>query len=173
MHVQQQAQEMARYAILMLHFDIVGCHFVSARAMDETDRRLLALLRRNARTPVAALASQLGVSRGTVQNRIDRLLARGVLLGFTVRTASDADAPTVRALMMLAVEGDRGEAVLEALRGFPEVRAVHTTNGRWDIIAELGTESLEAFDDALRRIRTIRGVASSETSLLLRSRRAG
>jgi DNA-binding Lrp family transcriptional regulator len=141
--------------------------------MDETDRRLLSLLRRNARTPVAALAQHLGVSRGTVQNRIDRLLARGVLLGFTVRTGSDADLPTVRALMMIAVEGDRGDAVLEALHGHPEVRAVHTTNGRWDVIAELGTDSLEAFDEALRRIRTIRGITSSETSLLLRSRRAG
>lgn len=141
--------------------------------MDDTDRRLLALLRRDARTPVATLAAALGVSRGTVQNRIQRLLARGVLLGFTVRTASDADLPTVRALMMISVEGDRGDAVLEALHGYPEVRAVHTTNGRWDVIAELGTDSLEAFDDALRRIRTIRGITNSETSLLLRSRRVG
>ena len=141
--------------------------------MDDTDRRLLALLRRDARTPVATLATALGVSRGTVQNRIQRLLARGVLLGFTVRTASDADLPTVRALMMISVEGDRGDAVLDALRGYPEVRAVHTTNGRWDVIAELGTDSLEAFDDALRRIRTIRGITNSETSLLLRSRRVG
>ena len=56
---------------------------------------------------------------------------------------------------------------LDALRGFPEVRAVHSTNGRWDIVAELGTDGLEAFDAALRRIRTVTGIANTETSLLL------
>ena len=69
--------------------------------------------------------------------------------------------------MMISVEGDRSDAILQALRGYPEVRAVHTTNGRWDIIAELGTDSLQSLDEALRSIRTIKGLANSETSLLL------
>ncbi len=139
--------------------------------MDATDQRLLALLLTNARTPVAKLAAALGVSRGTVQNRIDKLLADRVLLGFTVRTAAEADPHRVRALMMIAVEGDRSDAILDVLRGYPEVRSLHTTNGRWDLIVELGADSLGAFDDALRRIRTIKGIANSETSLLLRSSR--
>ena len=69
--------------------------------------------------------------------------------------------------MMISVDGDRSDAILKALRGYPEVRALHTTNGRWDILAELGTDTLEAFDEALRSIRTIKGIANSETSLLL------
>jgi DNA-binding Lrp family transcriptional regulator len=73
--------------------------------------------------------------------------------------------------MMIAVEGDRSDAILDELRGYPEVRSLHTTNGRWDLIVELGAHSLGAFDDALRRIRTIKGIANSETSLLLRSSR--
>ncbi|HWD68358.1 MAG TPA: Lrp/AsnC family transcriptional regulator, partial [Caulobacteraceae bacterium] len=108
--------------------------------MDETDRRLVSLLRDNARAPVAALAKSLKVSRGTVQNRIDRMLAKGQIGGFTVRVRDDAD--RVRAIMAIAVEGERSGAVLKALRAFPEVRAVHMTNGRWDMIAELETDSL-------------------------------
>ena len=135
--------------------------------MDDTDLRLIALLRENARAPVAALAKQLKVSRGTVQNRIDRLVERGVLLGFTVRTTPDAEPRRVRAVMMIGVEGERSREILKTLRGYPEVRALHTTNGRWDIVAELATDSLEAFDEALRRVREIRGISSSETSLLL------
>ncbi len=135
--------------------------------MDSTDQRLIAHLRENARVSVAQLAKLLGVSRGTVQNRIDRLLAQRIVLGFTVRTTPEAEPQRVRAMMMISVEGDRSDAILTALRGYPQVRALHTTNGRWDIVAELGTDSLEAFDEALRGIRTIKGVANSETSLLL------
>ena len=107
------------------------------------------------------------VSRATIQNRIDRLVEQRVLLGFTVRTNSEAAAHRVRAWMMIAVDGDRSDAIIAALRGYPEVRAVHSTNGRWDIVAEIGTDSLETFDAALRSIRTIKGIANSETSLLL------
>jgi len=135
--------------------------------MDSLDLKLISRLRENARESVADLAKQLGVSRGTVQNRIDKLVDRRVLLGFTVRTASEVAAHRVRAVMMISVDGDRSDAILAALRGYPEVRALHTTNGRWDIVAELGADSLEAFDAVLRDIRTIKGVSNSETSLLL------
>jgi DNA-binding Lrp family transcriptional regulator len=133
--------------------------------MDETDRRLVGLLRANARTPVASLAKTLKVSRGTVQNRIDRMLARGEIGGFTVRVPEASG--RVRAIMAIAVEGERSGAVLRALRGFPEVRAVHMTNGRWDMIAELETDSLAGFSDALDAIRLIEGISATETSLLL------
>jgi DNA-binding Lrp family transcriptional regulator len=135
--------------------------------MDSQDLRLIALLRDDARMSVAQIAKQLGVSRGTVQNRIDRLVAQRILLGFTVRTTPEVAEHRVRAIMLISVEGDRSDAILKALRGYPDVRALHTTNGRWDIVAELGAQSLEAFDEVLRSIRTIKGISNSETSLLL------
>lgn len=135
--------------------------------MDETDRRLVSLLRDNARAPVAALAKSLKVSRGTVQNRIDRMQAKGQIGGFTVRVRDDAD--RVRAIMAIAVEGERSGAVLKALRAFPEVRAVHMTNGRWDMIAELETDSLAGFSAALDAVRLIEGISATETSLLLKT----
>lgn len=135
--------------------------------MDETDRKLVSLLRDNARAPVASLAKSLKVSRGTVQNRIDRMLARGQIGGFTVRVREDAE--RVRAIMAIAVEGERSGAVLKALRGFTEVRAVHMTNGRWDMIAELETDSLAGFSSALDAVRLIEGISATETSLLLKT----
>ncbi len=135
--------------------------------MDDTDRQLISLLRANARLPVAALAKGLGVSRGTVQNRIDRLIERSIIQGFTLRARPEADAARIRAIMMIGVEGERSDRILKELRGYPEVTAAHTTNGRWDMVLELNTDTLEAFDRVLHRIRQINGISASETSLLL------
>ncbi|HEY8614938.1 Lrp/AsnC family transcriptional regulator [Phenylobacterium sp.] len=138
-----------------------------AELLDETDRRLIALLRADSRLPASSLAAQLRVSRGTVQNRIERLTARGVIQGFTIRTRPELEANRVRAIMCIAIEGERSSSVVKALRGLPTVDKVHTTNGRWDLIAELDTETLREFSDTLDRIRTIEGIASTETSILL------
>ena len=135
--------------------------------MDDIDQQLISLLRANARTSVAALAKALRVARGTVQNRIAKLEAAGVIVGYTVRLKPQTDSQRIAALMTIAVEGNRAESVLRALRGDPAVQTLHTTNGRWDMVAELRADSLEAFDRVLSRIRLIDGIASTETSLLL------
>lgn len=135
--------------------------------MDNLDRRLLALLRGNARASIAALAKALGVARGTVQNRIARLERDGTIVGYSVRLKPQVEEHRIRALMTIAVEGNRIEAVIASLRGDPAVGALHSTNGRWDIIAELRAESLAAFDEVLGRIRRLDGISSTETSLLL------
>lgn len=135
--------------------------------MDDTDRQLLALLREDGRASVAALAKRLGVARGTVQNRMARLEAEGTVVGYTVRLRPEVQDRRIRAFMSLAVDANRTEAVLHTLRGEPSVTSLHTTNGRWDILAELRTDSLEAFDAVLRRIGLTDGVARTETSLLL------
>jgi DNA-binding Lrp family transcriptional regulator len=135
--------------------------------VDNTDRQLLSLLRDHARMSVAAMAKALGVARGTVQNRLARLETDGVIIGYTVRLKREAEDQRIRALMTVAVEGNRTDDVLKALRGDPAVCALHTTNGRWDIVAELRTDSLEAVDRVLGRIRQIDGISTTETSLLL------
>jgi len=135
--------------------------------MDDTDRQLIALLRDNARTSVAALAKTLRVARGTVQNRLAKLEADGTIVGYTVRLRPQVEEHRIRALMTVAVEGNRSEAVIKALRGDPAVGSLHSTNGRWDIVAELRADTLEAFDRVLGRIRQLEGISNSETSLLL------
>jgi DNA-binding Lrp family transcriptional regulator len=104
---------------------------------------------------------------------MERLTARGEIAGFTVVTRGDATASPVRGIMLIAIEGRGAERITARLTGMPEVQAVHSTNGRWDLIAEIGTRKLEEFDGALARIRGLDGVTASETSLLLATRRAG
>ena len=140
--------------------------------MDDLDQRLISALRRDARASHSDLAAQLGVTRATVRARLARLEARGVILGYSVVLKEDRLADPVRGLMMIGIEGRGTERILRQLAGFSAVRGVHSTNGRWDVIAEIGTESLEAFDEVLARIRKLDGVATSETSLLLSTKKA-
>lgn len=139
--------------------------------MDDLDQKILGLLRQDARQPVATMSAALGVSRATVRSRIDRMVSRGVIQGFTVAMRSDAVRGLVRAIMLISVEGRGTNQVLKQLRGFPEVRALHSTNGRWDVVAELAAETLEEFDATLGRIRLVDGIANSETSILLSTRK--
>jgi DNA-binding Lrp family transcriptional regulator len=136
--------------------------------LDDIDRRLLGLLRDDARRPVSGLAAALGVSRGTVNNRIAKLQREGAIRGFTVRLGPDGDhSGVVRAITSIEIHGRSASVVLKVLKGLPEARAVHTTNGRWDVVAELAAESLEALDNVLNRIRLLDGVSNTETSILL------
>jgi DNA-binding Lrp family transcriptional regulator len=135
--------------------------------MDDLDRQLIGALRTNARTTVASLAKRLKVARGTVQNRISKLEKDGTILGYTVRLRPQTDEHRIAALTTIAVEGNRTAQVVHTLRGDPAVTALHSTNGRWDLVAELRADSLEAFDQVLARIRLVDGISGTETSLLL------
>lgn len=140
--------------------------------MDKMDERLIAALRDNARASLSDLALTLNLSRTTVRSRIERLQQSGQILGFTVVMKEDTLRDPVRGLMMIGIEGRGTERVIRQLRGLAAVRAVHSTNGRWDVIVELGTETLEQLDVALGTIRRFDGVSTSETSLLLATRKA-
>ncbi|TIW27711.1 MAG: Lrp/AsnC family transcriptional regulator [Mesorhizobium sp.] len=136
---------------------------------DALDRALISHLRTDGRAPLSKLADALGVARGTVQNRLDRLMETGTLLGFTARVREDYDERTVQAVMMIEVVGKSTTHVIRKLRGLPEIVALHTTNGSWDLIGDIRAGSLAEFDRVLREVRMIDGVANSETSLLLSS----
>lgn len=140
--------------------------------MDETDRRLISALRHDARASLSDLALSLGVSRTTVRARIERLQRRGDIVGFSVVLKDDAAQDPVRGLMMLGIEGRGADRILRQLNGLSAVRASHTTNGRWDVIAEIGTATLEEFDQVLTQIRRFDGIVSSETNLLLSTRKS-
>lgn len=137
--------------------------------LSDIDHRLLALLRKDGRAPVPRLASALEVSRATVAARMEALEARGVITGYTVRVREGSLLGQVRAVSFIEVEGRTTDHVISELRGFEEIQALHTTNGGWDLVAEILSADLAAFDDVLRRIRGIEGVVNSETSLLLSS----
>lgn len=140
--------------------------------MDDVDQRLIAELRRDGRASLSELAERLEVSRATVRARMERLAARGEIAGFTVLTRADVSAAPVRGLMMIGIEGKGGERIMSRLTGLPAVQAVHSTNGKWDLIVELGTQTLQELDEVIYRIRNIEGVMTSETNLLLSTRKA-
>lgn len=140
--------------------------------MDELDSRLIAALRRDGRAGLSELAADLGVTRATVRARMARLIEAGEIVGFSVVTKGDEAQAPVRGLMMLGIEGRGTERIMARLVALREVRRVHSTNGTWDLIVEIGTETLEALDRVLFEIRRIDGVTRSETNLLLSTKRA-
>jgi len=137
--------------------------------IDALDSELIALLREDARLSVSALSKTLKVSRGTVQARLDRLLETGAILGFTIRAHERLEQDVVKAVMLIEVVGKSTSQVIQRLRGIPELVKLHTTNGNWDLMAEIEASNLAEFDRVLGTVRMIDGVLNSETSILLTS----
>ena len=135
--------------------------------MDDLDQQLIALLRQDARLSVADLAHKLQVSRGTVTNRLRKLEDTQVIVGYTVRLKPEAQTERIRAWMGVLVEGNRTREVIANLLGEPSVAALHDTNGRWDLLAELEVGSMAELSQALERIRLLSGIRGTETSILL------
>jgi DNA-binding Lrp family transcriptional regulator len=140
--------------------------------MDETDQKLISMLRADARVSVATMAHRLGVSRGTVTNRIAKLEEAGVIVGYTVRLRPDVQPNQITAWMSIAVEGNQTRRVIADLMGEPSVATLHDTNGRWDLLAQLRAENLAEVSTALERIRLIKGISNTETSIHLVTYRA-
>ena len=139
--------------------------------MDNLDRKLIAALRQNGRASLSELSQMLGVTRSTVRARMERLRETAEIVGYTVTLKGDEPKHPVRGLMMIGIEGRGTDRILRHLQGLSDVRAVHSTNGRWDLIVEIGTESLDALDAVLAQIRRFDGVVKSETNLLLSTKR--
>ena len=135
--------------------------------MDDLDHQLIAALRQNARLSVAELAHRLKVSRGTVTNRIRKLEDEQVIVGYTVRLKPEAEPERIRAWMGVLVEGNQARRVIASLLGEPGISALHDTNGRWDLLAELEVRSMAELSDVLERVRLIAGIRSTETNIHL------
>jgi len=141
--------------------------------MDALDQQLLALLRTDARASVALLAAKLKVSRGTVTNRIARLEDSGVITGYTVRLRPDSVPDEITAWMSITVEGNRTREVVSILLGEPGITGLFDTNGRWDLLAEIRSSNLNELAAVLERVRLIKGIAGTETSIHLQSYKLG
>ncbi|MCM2294573.1 Lrp/AsnC family transcriptional regulator [Allorhizobium sp. BGMRC 0089] len=140
--------------------------------MDDLDEKLITLLRHNGRRSLTDLALETGASRATVRARLEKLERDGTILGYTVILRADTLDLAVRGVMMIAIEGHVTDRVIRALSGIAEISAIHTTNGRFDLIVELGARSLTDFDTILHRIRLIAGIVNSETHIILSTPRS-
>jgi len=139
--------------------------------MDDIDKQLIALLRGDARLSVTRLAAKLGLARGTVTQRLHRLEAQQIIVGYTLRLRPESEPPHIRAWMGIQVDGNRTNEVVASLLGEPNAIALHDTNGRWDLMAELRAESPSDLSRILERIRLIKGIRHTETSILLKTYR--
>jgi DNA-binding Lrp family transcriptional regulator len=137
------------------------------QTIDSVDRQLIALLREDARLSIADLAHKLGVSRGTVTNRIRKLEDQQVIVGYTVKLRPDSEPDRIRAWMGVLVEGNQTRGVIASLLGEPGIAALHDTNGRWDLLAEIEATSMAELSKVLERVRLITGIRSTETSIHL------
>ena len=138
--------------------------------LDELDRTIVSILREDGRASHASMAAAMKVTRATVKARLERMEKRGVILGYRVQLSSDTLAPNVRALTLIKITGHRTDRVIQQLKGVHWIKALHTTNGKWDLIAELAADSNRELDQALLAIRQLEDIAESETSILLSER---
>lgn len=135
--------------------------------MRDTDAKLLALLRANAREPTASLARKLGLARSTVQERIARLEREGTIKGYTVRLSDEVAAGKLRAVVMISTDPKRADRVAIELNKMPEVRSLSAVAGTFDLIATVETETPARIDALLDRIGRANGVARTVSSIVL------
>jgi DNA-binding Lrp family transcriptional regulator len=134
---------------------------------DALDRRLLALLRKDARMPIARLSKALGVSRATVYGRIQKLEQAGVIEGFTIRINPEIDRRQIRAHVLIKVVGKLARATEKQLRAIPQIVALHAISGVYDLIAMLEAASAAELNELIDRIAELEGVEKTTSSILL------
>jgi DNA-binding Lrp family transcriptional regulator len=135
--------------------------------MDELDRRLLDLLRENARAPVAELARALGVSRTTLQSRLERLERSGVIAGYTVRLAEAHERGQIHAYVLMTVSHKQSAAVVQAIRKMSAVRLLQSVSGPFDLIARAVAPGVKEMDDLIDALGALPGVERTTSSIVL------
>ena len=138
--------------------------------MDDTDTRLISLLRENARAPTAEIGRRLGLSRTTVQGRIERLERQGVILGYTARISDDVERGAVRAHVMITVGPKNARGVETSLRALPAVRVLHSVSGAFDLLAVVVAPSVAEMDAVIDQIGDLPGVERTTSSIILSTR---
>ncbi|MFD2236589.1 Lrp/AsnC family transcriptional regulator [Aureimonas populi] len=133
----------------------------------EKDELLIALLAENARAPVAELARRLGLSRTTVQARIERLEREGVIAGYAVRISEAAERALIRAHILMTVKPKHAARTIAQLKEMREVRTLHSVSGEVDLIAMVAAGSVAALDSVVDRIGELDGVERTQTSIIL------
>jgi len=137
--------------------------------IDGTDRKILALLRENARAPSVELARRAGISRTTLQARIERMERAHIIAGYTIRSG-EQDRQAIRAHVMITAVPKLAPAVESALRKIPEVRTLHSVSGTFDMVAIVMTETVAEMDGLIDRIGALDGVERTTTAIILSTR---
>ena len=138
--------------------------------MKDLDNQIIALLKRNARMLVTQMARELSVSRVTIDAHIKKMETSGVISGYTVKLGTEEFRHKVSGWILISVQANKEEYAIEKMIGTPEITRLHTTNGKWNLAAEIQVPTLEHFDAVISKLRQIDGITETDTSLLLSSR---
>lgn len=135
--------------------------------IDARDQALIRLLEADSRLPTATLARRLGLSRTTVQARIDRLVRTGVIAGFTIRLGEGLAARRVRGHVLVTAAPKAARQIEATLRAMPQVEALHSVSGPFDMIVMVAAGSIEELDRVIDEIGLIEGVERTTSSIIL------
>lgn len=134
--------------------------------MDDKDRLLLSLLRRDARRPVVALARDLGLSRTATQDRLAKLQASGAIASFTI-VDGDGRARECAYLMVRLEQGFRCTQIAPKVRMLASVEAIHSVTGAIDMIVRVAADQIEGIERARAEVAGLTGVAEVSTHVVL------
>lgn len=135
--------------------------------LDAVDQHLIALLRENARASTASLARSLGLSRTTVQSRIERLERSKVIAGYSVRLSEAQERGAVHAYIMITVKPKHAGRVESEVRKLADVRVLQAVSGTFDLMALAVTASIHAMDELIDAIGELDGVERTTSSIVL------
>lgn len=133
--------------------------------IDELDARLLVAMHQSPRIGVMELARQLGVARGTVQARLEKLQSRGVVTGFGPDVDPTALGYAVVAFVQLEIAQGRLADVVEHLRNIPEVTEAHSTTGPGDVHCRVVARTNEHLQDVIGSILEVNGIMRTSTQI--------
>ena len=134
---------------------------------DKLDRELIGLLRANARAPISELARTLGLSRTTVQSRVERLERSKRITGYTVRLSEAHERGQIQAYVMIAVHPKQAGIVAEQIKGLGGVRRLQSVSGPADMIALVDAPSAAEMDALIDAIGALEGVERTTSSVVL------
>lgn len=134
------------------------------------DQQLLGVLRGNARATTTELAQILGVSRSTVQKRLERLETEGVIAGYTVQLSSEYLDQEIKAHVMITVSPRMTADIIKEIGKLDGVRAIYSVSGPHDLIAEVAAMSVTELDKMIDGIIAIDGVERTVSSVILSTR---
>lgn len=138
--------------------------------LDDTDKKLLAILMDNARLPVATIAKRIGIARTTAISRIENLEKRGIIAGYGVRLNQDQYQPAVRAYVSIAIDPGYAPGLIAMLQQVPEVETLCAVSGAMDYMLTLRCPSTAALDQILDQIGAVPGVKQTSTAIILTKR---
>jgi len=138
--------------------------------MDQKDKILISLLRKNARTSTSELARKMAMSRTTIQERIKRLEQRGDISGYTVTLSKEITENLVTAHVTIKVEPAAQTSAIRYMQKMQSARALYTISGEYDLIVILEAKNTAELDAALDDLAAVAGIQRTKTSIILRKK---